>query len=44
MRNGQLGFASELMNALRKIERMVLVLVNVMIALRVAGRLRGTWE
>jgi len=32
------------MNRLRKIERMVLIFLKLMIAVRVAGRLRGSWQ
>ena len=31
------------MNWLRKLERLVLTFLKLMIALRVAGRLRGSW-
>jgi len=32
------------MNWLRKLERVVLTVLNVLIAVRVAGRLHGSWE
>jgi len=32
------------MNWLRKLERLVLTFLQVLIAVRVAGRLRGSWE
>jgi len=40
----QLGFASDALNRLRKIHRIVLVFLKLMIAVRVAGRLRGAWQ
>jgi hypothetical protein len=32
------------MNWLRKLERLVLTFLKVLLAVRVAGRLRGSWE
>lgn len=38
------NWSEEAMNWLRKLERLVLTFLKLLIALRVAGRLRGSWE